>query len=32
METKLGKVLTYGERLPALKSHDPFSRDQYEVT
>ena len=24
MDTKLGKVLTYTERLPFLKAHDPF--------
>ena len=26
MDTKLGKVLTYCERLPLLKPHDPFIR------
>ena len=35
MNTKLGKVLTYSERFPSIKPHDPltlWSGDQCEAT
>ena len=32
MPTKLGRVVTYNEELPPIKSHDPLNTWPYKIT